>query len=74
MYVCMYVCIMYVCMYVCMQTDKHTCMQHKGSLAELKITAGHWPFSVQFSTMIAANCTDGQSIWWKPYFSALALC
>ena len=35
-------------------------------VSELKITAGHWPFSVQFSTMatliiIVSNCTDGQS-------------
>ena len=37
-------------------------------ISELKITAGHWPLSVQLSTMasqnltmFASNCIDGQS-------------
>ena len=50
-------------------------------ITELKITAGHWPFSVQFSTvatenliLFVSNCTDGQSKFHfgqpnpKPYF------
>ena len=42
--------------------------EFKATYTKLKITAGHWPFSVQFSVMatqnlilFVSNCTDGRS-------------
>ena len=74
------------------QLHVYTCKEHSAALhvtvctAELKLTAGHWPFFVQFSTMatqnlilFVSNCIDGQSKFPfgqpnpKPYFQ-LCIC